>query len=300
MERYYSFSRYLKEKFGERVHRISIDAGFDCPNLDGTLSRQGCIYCNNQGFGKYARKNISIEEQIDKSLNYYRNKRGIKKFILYFQSFTNTYDGVAKLKDKYDIIKKYSEVVGLFISTRQDCINEEKLELISHYTKDYLVWIEYGLQTTHNHILKKLNRNHTYEDFLNVLSLTRNYNIQTGVHIILGIPFVTYEEIITDAKRLSNLDIQGIKFHVLHVFKDTPLEKMYNREGLNLLTKEDYIKIICDFLERIPSNIVILRLISTASPEYLIAPLWINDKTAVIRDINNEMEIRRSYQGCKL
>lgn len=299
-ERFYSFNKYLREKFGERVHRISIDAGFDCPNIDGKLSQEGCIYCNNKGFGRYARQNMPIEEQIEKSLDYYSNKPGVRKFIIYFQSFTNTYGEIDKLKEAYDIIKQYSQVVGLSISTRPDCVNEDKLKLISSYTENYLVWIEYGLQTTHNHILKKLNRGHTYESFLEALSLTRKYKINTAVHMILGIPFSTYEEIIVDAQRLAQLDIQGIKFHAFHVFKDTPLEKMYSRGEINLLTEKDYTGLICDFLERIPFNTVIFRLISTASAEYLIAPLWINNRNKVLGDIKKELERRGTHQGYKM
>lgn len=153
-ERFYSFNKYLKEKFGERVHRISIDAGFNCPNINGTLSDQRCIYCNNKGFAKYAGTPKSIEEQIEESIIFYRKRMGVNKFIAYFQAFTNTYADIETLQERYDTIRKFPDIVGLFISTRPDCVDKEKLSLIAQYSNDYLVWIEYGLQTTHNRILK--------------------------------------------------------------------------------------------------------------------------------------------------
>jgi radical SAM protein (TIGR01212 family) len=295
--RFYSFNTYLREIFKERVHRISLNAGFGCPNLDGYLSSSGCIYCNNRAFAVYAHSNSSIEEQIEKSINFYSEKLVIKKFIAYFQAFTNTYADTDTLREKYDVIKKFPQIVGLFISTRPDFIDEEKIKLISSYKDNYLVWVEYGLQTTHNHILKIINRNHTYEDFIKALDLTRKYGINVGVHIIAGLLDETYEEVMEDARRLGLLDIQGVKFHILHVLKDTLLEKRYSEGKVNLLSQDEYTKIICDFLERLPSSVVLLRLVSTASMDYLVAPLWINNREEVILSIKKELEKRGTYQG---
>ncbi|MBU0878930.1 MAG: TIGR01212 family radical SAM protein [Candidatus Omnitrophica bacterium] len=297
-EKYFSFNAYLREKFGERVHRISIDAGFSCPNIDGILGKQGCIYCNNKGFGVYAKSGKTIEEQIEESIIFYRRRLGVKKFIAYFQSYTNTYAEPQELKEKYDLIRKFPQIIGLFISTRPDCIDEEKIRLISQYKKDYLVWIEYGLQTTHNRLLKIINRNHTYEDFIRALDLTRKYGVNVGVHLILGLPSSTDEEIIEDAQRLSMLDIQGIKFHILHVLKGTRLEEMYEQGGVNLLTREKYVKMVSSILSRIPPFFVVLRLVSSALPDYLVAPLWINRRSEVVEDIRKELEKRGTRQGC--
>lgn len=296
-EPYYSFNRYLREKFGERVHRISITAGFNCPNLDGTLSKEGCVYCNNKAFAPFAGSSESIEGQIENSISFYGRKSGIKKFIAYFQSFTNTYAQLDELKECYDIIKKFPEIVGLSISTRPDFINNEKLDLIAQYSETYLVWIEYGLQTTNDSILNKINRNHTYSDFLKAVTDTRKRNINVGVHIIFGLPGSCYQDMMEDAKKLSVLDIQGIKFHVLHVLKDTPLEETYRKGKVTLLDKEEYVKIFCDFLERISAKTVILRLVSTAFPRYLIAPLWINNKSEIKEAVLKELERRGTYQG---
>ncbi|MEW6104689.1 MAG: TIGR01212 family radical SAM protein [bacterium] len=285
----YLISQYLKDTFGEKVRKISLDAGFTCPNIDGTLSNKGCIYCNNKAFSLYTRERKDIKTQIIESIGYYK-KRGVNKFLAYFQAFSNTYGPLERLKEAYDNIKGFKEIVGLVISTRPDCVNEEKIRLIAEYKNDYLTWIEYGLQTTHNHTLKAINRNHTYEDFLKALELTKEYQINVGVHIIIGLLGEGYDEMMTSASRLSSLPIDGIKFHLLHILKDTELETMYYQEKIRLLEMDEYVKIICDFLEKIPKNVVILRLISDAKPEYLIAPKWMNNKGVVISKINKELE----------
>ena len=294
---YFSFSRYLKGIFGERLQRISINAGFGCPNLDGKLSSSGCIYCNNKAFGTYARFPKSIEEQIQESISFYKTRYKVKKFIAYFQSYTNTYAPPKVLKERFDRIKQFKEISGLFIATRPDCVDEEKIKLIQTYQDKYLVWIEYGLQTTFDNILKAINRNHTYQDFLKALSLTRRFKINTGVHMILGLPGQSRDMAREDARRIAALDIQGVKFHLLHVLKDTPLEKLYREGKVTLLDEADYVAWLVDFLELIPPQMVIMRLNSTAHRDYLVAPKWINDKIRVISLIENELKRRKSFQG---
>lgn len=295
-EPYYSFNSYLREKFGERVHRISVDAGFNCPNLDGTLSEDGCLYCDNKAFSNFAGRNIDLPEQIESSIRYFTKRDNIKKFILYFQSFTNTYADIKTLKEKYDLVRKYPEIVGICISTRPDCIDKEKIKLISSYRKDYLVWVEYGLQTTDNNILSALNRQHTYEDFLTAISLTRKYKINTGVHLVLGLA-QAFKSTDSDVEKIASLDIQGIKFHALHVLKDTALKGLYENGRVTLLSEEEYIRAVCDFLEKIPKSIVVLRLVSNAKPEHLVAPLWINKKNEMITRIKEEFSRRGTCQG---
>jgi len=295
---FYSFSDYLKKQFGHRVHRISLDAGFSCPNLDGALDSKGCIFCNNKAFSHFSfTPKMSLEEQISNSIDFYRKRLGVTKYIAYFQAFTNTYSDLDNLRKNYDVIRNFPEIVGLFISTRPDCIDEEKIKLISDYKKKYLVWLEYGLQTTHNRILTLVNRHHTYEDFLKALDLARKHKIDTAMHLILGLPGATYQDMMEDAERISHLDTQGIKFHILQVMKDTPLEKMYNDGAITLLKEEEYVRIICDFLERIPSSLVILRLISTAAASELIGPLWTQNKQRVLSLVSEEFKRRGTYQG---
>jgi hypothetical protein len=221
----------------------------------------------------------------------------INHFIAYFQSFTNTYSDVDTLRRIYNTIREFPQIVGISISTRPDCIDSKKLELISEYKKEYLVWIEYGLQTTQDRVLTLINRNHTYQDFLDACRLTKRYDINIGVHIIIGLPTQSHQDILSDAEELAGLDIDGIKFHVLHVLKDTELEKWYRKKRLKLLDKDEYIRIICDFLERIPNRIAILRLVSSADPNYLLAPQWINQRAKVIEGVKRELQSRNTYQG---
>lgn len=296
-ERFFSFNTYLKQKYCERVQRLSLNAGFSCPNIEHSLGKTGCIYCDNDGFSFYANTNKPLGDQISEQINFYKKRLRVNKFIAYFQSFTNTYADPDILKERYDVIKKFPEIVGLSISTRPDCIDEEKIKLIARYRQNYLVWLEYGLQTTNNRILNFINRGHTFQDFLTALSLTRKYKINTGVHVILGLPLASYDDIMLDACKIANLDIQGIKFHLLHVLKDTALEQMYNEGNINLLDQDQYIKIICDFLEKIPETCVVLRLISSAAREHLIAPQWMKNKHQVIQEVDAEFKKRGTHQG---
>jgi hypothetical protein len=295
---FYSFNNYLRDRFGERVHRIGIDAGFSCPNLDGSVSELGCVFCNNRAFVKFAGKRKSIEEQIEESMEFYRRRMGVRKFIAYFQAFSSTYADVETLRRKFDVIRKYPDIVGLFISTRPDCVDSRKISLIAGYNSGYLVWIEYGLQTTHDRLLRAVNRRHTYEDFLCAYKKARAAGINVGVHMILGLPSQSRADMMADADRLAGLDIQGIKFHVLHVLKDSPLEDMYNKREVPLLSMEEYASLVCDYLERIPAGVTVLRLVSTAVPEYLVAPAWINDKAAVQNEIEKEFKKKGTRQGC--
>ncbi|MBU1113143.1 MAG: TIGR01212 family radical SAM protein [Candidatus Omnitrophica bacterium] len=296
-ERYYSFNIYLRKIFGERVQRISLNAGFACPNLDGAKSRRGCVYCNNKGFSRFAETGLDLRQQIADSIEFYTKRLGVKKFIAYFQAFSNTYADCRTLKESYDLIKEFPQVCGLFISTRPDCVDEEKIKLIAGYARDYLVWIEYGLQTTQNPVLTSINRNHSYEDFLAALALTRKYGINVGAHLIFGLPGSSDQQIAEDTERIANLDIQGVKFHVLHVLRQTELESQYQKGSLKLLDQAAYVKIVCDFLERIPPKWVILRLVSDADRDYLVAPDWINNKPAVIEEIRKELARRETFQG---
>lgn len=295
-ERYFSFNHYLKKIFGERVHRISLNASFSCPNLDGSLSDKGCIFCNNLAFSEEYTK--SVEQQIVDAINFFSTSKqfkNIKKFIAYFQAYTNTYADIDKLKQTYDVVKKFPQIVGISISTRPDCIDEEKLKLINSYTDDYLVWIEYGMQTSDDKILVWLNRNHTYEDFVKAVELTKKFpKINIGAHIILGLP---QQDVLKDAKEVTKLKLNGVKLHVLHVLKSTVLEKLYCEHKVEIIDENQYVNLVCDFLENIPQDVVILRLVSTAKKEFLIAPEWMNNKFKVIFDINNELVKRNSYQG---
>ncbi len=294
---YYSFSKYLKGRYGTRVHRLSLDAGFTCPNRDGTLDAEGCIYCNEKGFSRFAGKNLSLYEQIERSMAFARERFKAEKFIAYFQNASGTYAPVKKLKETYDVIKDYTDIVGLFISTRPDCIDDEKLELIKSYKDDYEVWVEYGLQTIHDKTLKVINRKHSFEQSREAIEKTAEKGIKVAVHVILGLPGESAGDMIATAREISKLPVSGVKIHVLHVLKDTKLEELYKEEKIGLLTEKQYIKEVSGFLENLRPDCVIFRLLSDADPDYLIVPTWINSKAAVIKGIKEELHARGSRQG---
>jgi len=293
---YYSFNNYLREKFGEKVQRISLNAGFSCPNIDPATGKGGCVYCNELGFSRFAETSKTLEKQIESSIQVLK-KKNINKFIAYFQNATNTNALPEKLKKAYDVVMAYPEIVGLFISTRPDCVDEEKLDLIASYCNDYDVWIEYGVQTIHDRTLKVINRGHLFSDSVRAIEMTRKMGIKTAAHVILGLPGETKEMMIETARELTALRVDGIKLHILHVLRDTELEKNYRNNEVELLSKEAYVESVCDFIEVLSPECVMLRLVSDASPDILVAPEWINDKLSVINAINDKFEKRGTHQG---
>ncbi|MFH1768187.1 MAG: TIGR01212 family radical SAM protein [Candidatus Omnitrophota bacterium] len=298
---YYSFNQYLQEKFKQRVHRLSLDAGFSCPNIDGNLSGDGCLFCNNKAFSRFSNaKKVPLESQIIQSMDYAGRRFGAKKFIAYFQSFTNTYADSEFLSRQYNTIRKFDDIVGLAISTRPDCIDEEKLDIIESFAGDYAVFIEYGLQSVHDKTLRRINRNHAFIDFQRAITQTVQRGISIGVHVILGLPGENKEDMLETARQLSGMPLWGIKFHCLHVVKDTALEELYDKGAITLLCEDKYINILVDFIELIPKDWVILRLISDSQKEFLVGPEWINNKPKVLEKIEEEFVRRKSFQGYKM
>jgi len=296
---YRSFNNYLKEKYGTKVQRISLNAGFSCPNRDGTLGKEGCIFCNEKGFSHYAQEAPPLKEQIRNSMEFAKERFGAEKFIAYFQNATNTHAAPTTLKKRYDVIRSFKDIVGLYISTRPDAIDDEKLDLIETYADDYEVWIEYGIQTIHENTLKVLNRLHTFSQSKEAILKTAKRKIKVGVHVIIGLPDESRDKIIETAIELSRLPISGVKFHILHVLKDTKLESLFKDGKVTLLKPSEYVTLVCDFLERIKSDSVIFRLLSDAKKDVLVSPLWINEKQKIIKMINDEFEKRKTYQGSK-
>jgi len=298
---YYKFSTFLKERYGERVQKITINADFTCPNRDGTVGEGGCIYCNNHGFNVNIRqKPISIREQIIAGIDHgKKNKRS--KFIAYFQAFSNTYATLDHLKKCYDEILPFDEIVGLSIGTRPDCIDEDKLALINSYTSDRMVWIEYGLQSVHDKTLQTINRGHDYAVFDRAIKLSSTYpDIFICVHMILGLPFETKEEMLKSASTIATLPIHGIKLHPLHIVKDTSLEKLFREKKFSPLSLPDYVELCCDFLERIPRHITVQRITADAPEALLIGPLWVSRKMATLNAIDNEFRRRGTQQGSRI
>jgi len=302
MKRYYSFNTYLRKIFKERVHKISINAGFRCPNLDGTKSLTGCIFCNNDAFSQKYDKNLSqienVRKQIFDTIQFFLSSKrfkNIKKFIAYFQSYSNTYADLESLRNVFDIVKEFPQIVGISVSTRPDCIDIEKLKLINSYSDRYLIWIEYGMQTSDDKLLKWLNRNHTYEDFVSAVELTKKFDkINIAAHLIIGLP---QQDVIKDAKEVTKLGLNGVKLHNLHVLKNTLLEQLYYQNKVKILDIDEYVDAVCKFLEHIPNDVVILRLVSSAKKELLVAPQWMNNKNNLIKMLQEKLELLDSYQG---
>lgn len=298
MERYYySFNEYLQRTFGARVQRVSLNAGFGCPNRDGSLRSDGCIFCNEKGFTNFPEAGLALENQITTCIDFFKERFRATKFIAYFQNSSNTYAPVADLKKAFEVIRKFPEIVGLFISTRPDCIDEEKLDLIAGYNNAYDVWIEFGLQSSNDATLKLISRSHTFSQFAQAVELTTKKNIKVSAHVILGLPGEGRSEMLQTAGALSRLPVSGVKIHILHVLANTTLADWHNKGGIRLLEPQEYVGLACDFLEHLNPEIVIMRLVSNAKSDILIAPQWINQKQKIIDLIHNEFRRRHTKQG---
>lgn len=299
-KRYHTLDYFYKNKFNSKVFKVSLNAGFSCPNIDGTVGYGGCIYCSSSGSGDYAgNPNDNLVKQFNTVKEIIHKKWPEAKYIGYFQAHTNTYAPVNVLKEKYETILKLPNVVGLNIATRADAISDECLDYLTELNKKTYLTIELGLQTIHESTTKLINRCHTLECFEKMVKKLRDRNINVVVHIINGLPCETKEMMIKTAKYLNKLDIQGIKIHMLHILKGTKLAKIYNEKPFHVLTKEEYIDIVCDQLEYINENIVINRITGDPSIDDLIEPNWLVKKFCVLNDIDKEMVKRDSYQGIK-
>ena len=302
MERYFSFSRYLREIFKEKVFRITVDAGFTCPNRDGKKGTGGCIYCYSGSDYDVEKRKRSVEEQILTGMERVRRRYGAEKFLVYFQAYTNTYAPLDVLKSIYDTVRKFPDVVGIIVGTRPDCVPDETLELLNSYTDDYLVWIEYGLESSHYKSLRWMNRGHGVSDFIDAVLRTRRYpRINICSHVILGLPTEDYEDMMETADFISSLRIDGVKIHPLHVIRGTRLEEIYLEERFELLSLEEYVDLVVDFIERLPKRVVIQRITGEAPEELLIGPEWCShrEKNRVINLIRKRFEERDTFQGKK-
>lgn len=285
--KYYPLSTYLKDKFNEKVYKITIDAGFTCPNRDGSISKKGCLFCDDGGsFSKAHSRLLSISEQIETGIQSQHKRFGANKFMAYFQAFSNTYKPVNELEKIYKEALKNPQIIGISIGTRPDCIDAQKLDLISSFTKTYETWIEYGLQSIHNKSLTWMNRGHTYETFEKAYFETKKRNIKVCVHIILGLPNETKEEMLLTAKKLAELKVDGVKFHALCVMPNTPLEKLYNQGEIKLLSEDEYVEIVCECLKILPRDTIIHRLCGNGYSRTMIAPKWLSNKWSTLNKIN--------------
>ena len=302
MRPYNDYSTYLKSKHGCKVFRIALDGGFSCPNRDGTRGHGGCTYCSDTGARSgYINPEEDIRKQLSLRIDHLKKTKNASKFIAYFQAFTNTYAPVDLLKNAYDQIRGFTEIVGLSIGTRPDSIDTKKMELISSYMNKYEVWIEYGLQSIHNKTLERINRGHTFEDFTAAMDLTRKFNIPVCAHVILGLPGETKDDMMATAKTLSQLKTGAVKIHLLHILKNSLMEKLYKSGEIDLLTQEEYVELVCDFLENISPEIIVQRLTGEGDKLNHIAPAWAMDKISTINKICDTFKKRGTCQGscCK-
>lgn len=300
-KRYNQYSAFLKQKFGVKVYKITLDAGFSCPNRDGTISTGGCIFCDEGGSFSQAHSNkLSIEEQIEAGIETLSKRFKAEKFMSYFQAYSNTYKPVKELEKIYNSSLHNDKIVGLSIGTRPDCVDEEKLDLIASYKDDYYTWVEYGLQSIHDKTLKRINRGHDFDCFLRAYEKTKERGINVCVHVIFGL-WETHDEIMQTAQKLAQLGVDGVKIHMLCALQDTKLAKMYDADKIDFMSEEEYVNTVCDFLEYLPQTTTIHRLAGNGLKKNLIAPRWLGAKLDCLNKIDRELLRRNSYQGklCK-
>jgi radical SAM protein (TIGR01212 family) len=297
-KRYYDLKSYWRNRFGCTIHKLQIDAGFTCPNRDGRVSTGGCIYCDGRG-SKLRQSGAlpSVADQIASGKKYY--KPSASKFVAYFQTFTNTYAPVEKLKELYDEALAQEDVIGLSIGTRPDCLPPEVIDLLAGYAKKYHVWVELGLQSASDRTLDFINRGHTFAQFAQAVEALGGRGLNICVHIIIGLPGESDEDILTTAKILAGLPVDGIKIHSLLALDGTKLGEMYKQGAVPMISKEKYASLVADVLELLPPEMVIQRLTADGYRDILLGPAWAQNKLDVLNAINKELERRNSYQGMR-
>jgi uncharacterized protein len=297
-KRYYDLKSYWINRFGCRVHKLPIDAGFTCPNRDGSVATGGCVYCDGRGSAlRQAGPLPPVGEQVRRGKAFYRQRPKAEKFIAYFQTFTNTFAPVADLRALYDEALAAEDVIGLSIGTRPDCVPDETLDLIRSYAERSHVWLEFGLQSIHDRTLGAINRGHDAAAFRDAVRRAGGGPILICVHIIVGLPGETREEILETAKAIVALPVQGIKIHSLLALEGTELGAGFKRREVAMMTREEYVGTVCNILEILPPEMVIQRLTADGYREIFLGPAWAGNKLAVLNAIDRELERRDSWQG---
>lgn len=299
-KRYHTWNYHLMNKFGEKVFKVSLNAGFTCPNIDGTKGYGGCIYCSDAGSGDFAGNPCdSVLEQFEKVKLKMHKKWEKAKYIPYFQAHTNTYAPVEVLKEKFEPVLAQDGVVGLSIATRADCLCDDVIEYLCDLSKRTYLIVELGLQTIFDKTGELINRCHTYKEFLDGYKKLTEKGINVCIHLIVGLPGEDKEMILKSVKEVAKLKPHAVKLHLLHILRGTKLAKMYENNEFRALTREEYVDIIVDALEILPKETIIQRLTGDGAKDSLIAPLWSLKKFCVLNEIDKEMVRRNSYQGCK-
>lgn len=297
-KRYHTYTYAMARRFSCKTAKIPLDAGMTCPNIDGTKGKGGCTYCSGRGSGDFAGlPSQSLLQQFQEGCARMEQKWQNRKFIAYFQAHTNTYAPLSVLKDKLEQVLSFPDVVGIAIATRADCISEEIADYLQALSKKTYLEVELGLQTIHDETAQRINRCHSYADFLVGFNRLKVRGINVCVHVINGLPGETYSMMMDTAKALAQLDIQSIKIHLLHVMKHTRIADELQRGDFELMQQRDYVNTVCDQLEILPPEIVIQRLTGDSPPDLLIGPTWSLAKRQVLNDIDKEFVRRDSYQG---
>lgn len=299
--RYLPLSTHLRDRFGGRVRSVTIDAGFTCPNVDGTVTTGGCVYCDNRSFSPNRRlPRATIRAQVERGIAILSRRYRAEKFIAYFQAGTNTHGPVEKLKRLYDEALTDPRVVGLAVGTRPDSVPEPVLDLLGEYAERVPVFLELGLQTVHDRSLEWMNRGHGVAAFLDAVNRCRGRPLDLCAHVILGLPGESHADMMETADVLAGLPVQGVKVHNLYVVRGTPLEAQYEAAQLRVLSLDEYVPLVVDFLERVPADRVIHRLTGEAPPDWLVAPDWVRDKAQLLRRVDDEMARRDTRQGARV
>jgi len=294
---YKTFSSFLREHFGERVQKITLDAGLTCPHRNAD-KKGGCIYCNALGSGTGAiAKGLRLREQIETQMAFQTKRYNAKSFIAYFQSYSNTYAPLNELKRIYDSVLPYPHIKGISIGTRPDCIDSEILDLIGSYSDTRMVWVEYGLQSSNDKTLRLINRGHDSLAFSKASIMTHEHGLRVCAHVILGLPGEGIADWLETARFVADLPVTDIKIHLMYVIRDTPLEKMLDAGIYTPLTLEDYAEGVAEFLASLPPDIIIQRITGDPHPDELVAPLWALDKKKVLDEIHKRMNSQGVYQG---
>ena len=300
--RFNAYAEYFRKEFGGRVQKLAIDAGFTCPNRDGTKGRGGCTYCDNDAFNpSYCTPDKSIEQQIREGISFHENRyRRARQYLAYFQPYSNTYAPLEKLREIYSAALVHPGIIGLVIGTRPDCIDEEKLQYFADLGRNKYIILEYGLESCYNRTLQRINRGHTFEESVQALEMTSRFGIKTGVHMIFGLPGESRKDMLEQAHILSELPVNNIKFHQLQIVKNTRMAQEYkaNPGDFQFFQLEEYIEFVIDFVERLNPRFVIERFTGEVPPRFLAGPGWgllRNDQ--VLAMIEKRMEERDSWQG---
>ena len=297
-KRYYTYDCYLKRRFGKKCVKISLDGGFTCPNIDGRISRGGCIFCSEKGSGDHTPPcNIPLEQQFEEGKRIVSGKWNDAYYIPYFQAHTNTYAPLDVLKERFEGALSLPETVGLSISTRPDCLEDDVVEYLAELSEKTYLTVELGLQSANDKTLKLINRGHTFEDFERGYNKLKEKGINTCIHIINGLPGEDYDDMLHTAREVARLQPHALKIHLLYILKNTPLAAMYERGEFAALDRDFYVSLVCDQLEIIPADTVIERVTGDGVKEDLIAPQWSVKKTVVTNEIDKEFAKRGTFQG---